>query len=580
MARKFDLDTNTLLEAIDRMQSSFAVYDNDFRLVYANAAARTAWPTLYSELANGRSQLDAVRGEIRRLFPDLPEDGVAEAAAYTLEAQETGEPREIHATDGRIFRTHHEKVGNDGTVAIGIDLTDLKAHEKKLQRLAKENFRLANKDELTGLSNRRHFMSVIDDLVGTSDTDDTSFSLVLIDLDGFKLVNDLFGHPVGDELLKETAGRLRERVGPDAILARLGGDEFGVVLVGNHEKDVLQNLGNNICSDLAEPFKLGTEQAQIAASVGVASYPISGKSRSVLFERADFALYHAKQSGKAQAVQFSKQHELDIKRRAALSLRLREADFDSEIHVEFQPILDAKGYCVIGVEALARWTNPSLGPVSPAEFIPLLEQSGQMSRVTPIVLRKALASARDWPSHVFLSVNLSAVEVSSLAYAEELVEIIESSGFPMTRTVIEITESAMIRDTDNVHDVLTFFRNQGIRIALDDFGTGFSSLNHLATMPIDILKVYRSFLQSIEHVSASADVLRAICDLGRNLNIVCIAEGVETDAQLETAQRAGIDSVQGFLLSTPLSRRDAKTFLDRMKTRVPFPDIYRVSRSS
>jgi len=561
MRREAELDLATLLKALDRMQSSFAVYDDSFQLLYANAAARDAWPTHYAELEKGRSQLDAVKAEIRELFPDLPNDNVANFAAFAVEAQRTGEVREIHARGGRIFRTHHEKVGDKGIVALGIDLTDLKAHQKKLQKLASENYKLANRDALTRLPNRRHFMSNIDELIDVQSGDVAEFTLGLIDLDGFKLVNDVYGHPTGDEMLRQTASRLQSILVTDVLLARLGGDEFGIVLKGRFSKPEIEKLGRDICADLARAYQLGTERVAVAACVGFASFPAAGDSRSVLFKRADFALYHAKQNGKGQAVVFSSEHELDIRNQAQLALRIREADLESELYVAFQPIFNAETKRAVGVEALARWHNPTLGYVSPAQFIPIAEQTGQMTRLTPVLMRKALRTARDWPDPIFLSINLSALEVTSIDYALELLAIIEASGFPAERLVLEITETAMIRDTQGVSQILDLWRDTGIRIALDDFGTGFSSLNHISRMPLDILKVDRAFLDDIEQRDASSAVLRSICDLSHNLDLICIAEGVETQPQFEKVQSAGIDLMQGYMLSRPLEEDDITRFL-------------------
>lgn len=563
MTRKSDLDLDTLLKALDRMQSSFAVYNNEFQLLYANAAARKAWPTHYSELEKGRSQEDAVKAEIRELFPHLSEDDLSNATAHAMEAQRTGEARELFARDGRIFRTHHEEVGDKGIVALGIDLTDLKAQEKKLDKLAKENFELANRDALTQLSNRRHFMAKVDGLVAECKDSRCEFAIGLIDLDGFKLINDVYGHPAGDELLKQTAMRLQDALGPDVLIARLGGDEFGIVIRGNYSRGVLEALGRKICDLLSIPIQLDREKVAIAASVGFASFPKAGDSRSILFKRADFALYHAKQNGKGLAIVFSSEHELDIRTQANLALRLHEADFEREFDVVFHPIFDARTRKVVGVEALARWQNPALGDVPPAQFIPLAEQSGQMTRLTPILLRKALECARDWPNPVCVSFNLSALELTSMRYARELLDIVKSARFPPERLVLEITETAMIRDTQGVTDILAMWRDERLRIALDDFGTGFSSLNHLARMPLDIVKVDRTFLDNIEQHDASSAVLKSICDLSRNLDLACIAEGVETPAQFEKVRDAGISLMQGYLFVEPLGRDQIANYIER-----------------
>lgn len=548
------LELSTLLEAIDRLESTFALYDKDFRLLFANKSAKKAWPRLYSALEEGLSQEEAVSQEISAQFPNLPNNEFNRAVTHTLETLNSGRPQVISARGGRLYQTFFERLGDQGIVGIGIDLTELKTKQKQLQQLADENHRLANIDSLTKLSNRRHFVAQIDELIVQRERTAEPFAVAILDLDGFKSVNDVYGHPAGDELLRQAAIRIKAALPDDAIIARLGGDEFGFVYTNNPTDMALAALGQRICNDLSAPFNLDGDRVYVAASIGFAKFPTAATSRSLLFERADFALYHAKENGKNQAVIFSAEHELRIRHQANLELAIRESDVEDEFQLEFQPIFDVEQQTVVGVEALARWHHPSLGKLLPGDFLDVAKSTGQLQRITPTLLRKALSAAKTWPNTLFLAFNLSATEVITTGYVHELVAIANDNGFPPHRLVFEITENAMIRDSSKVVTVLNKLRRHGVRVGLDDFGTGFSSLSHLAEMPLDFLKVDQSFLTSIQaRKKAAAAILQSVCDLSKTLQVQTIIEGVETQQQLGIVQKAGVDLVQGFFFSRPMS---------------------------
>lgn len=557
-----ELKLETLLDGLDRLQSTFAIYDANDQLVFANQSAVAAWPKLYQGLKDGLSRYEATRNEIESQFPGISAEKLERYTQYAMNTVTTSEPHEVTAQGGKVFQTFHEPLGTDGKVGIGIDLTELKQQQHALKQLAEENYQLANKDPLTGLSNRRHFIQQIDQMIEVRAASKTPFVMALLDLDGFKLVNDVYGHPVGDDLLKQAAKRLQDVLGHDILLARLGGDEFGFVCETRVSRDAIEALGNQLCKALASPFHLGSEFAKIATSIGFALFPDTGTERSVLFKRADYALYHAKETGKGRAIRFCAEHELRIRRQSNLELRIRDANMDEQFHVEFQPICDANTFEVVGFEALARWDDPFFASVSPSEFIPIAEQTGQMQRLTTALLRKSLALASDWPSDAYLSFNLSTLDVTSPEYAQQLIEIAKRADFAGRRVVLEITENAMIRDPASLLDVLNLLREAGFAIALDDFGTGFSSLKHVATMPLDFLKIDSSLFDGdcVNDVSAKA-VLETIFKLSDSLDITSIVEGVETQEHLDMVQSANAKCVQGFLMSRPLTQTQLLGFL-------------------
>ena len=554
MYRHSKLDFDLLLEAIDRLESVFAVYDQDFSLIYANESARQAWPEFYDGLAAGQSHFDAMRTEIKTQFPDLPDDQIDEFTKFSLGVVRPGGKGELTTRNGRTYQTHHEKLGSVGTVGIGVDLTDLKAHQKRLKELAKLNHILANNDELTGLSNRRHFVSQIDQLVETSEQAGEPFTLGLLDLDGFKRVNDVYGHPVGDDLLKEVGQRLSEVLDDADILARLGGDEFGFVTTRATTESDIQDLSYELVKRLTDPYLLQRDQVHVSASIGLATFPDAAKDRALLLKRADYALYHSKHSANGSPVVFSAHHEERISRQAKLNLAFREANWDKELYLEFQPVFELKTGKILAVEALARWRSEKLGLVRPDQFIAIAENSGLITQVSQILFRKALHAMKDWPEDVRLSFNLSPVEIAAEGQADALMGLIVAAGANPKRVVFELTESAMIQDTEQVANVLQSFRKRGIRIALDDFGSGYSSLSHLAKMPIDIVKIDRSFLSDLSRRKRSHAVLKGVVQLCRDMSLLTVLEGVETDFHMRTVRETNLDLVQGYLFSRPISQ--------------------------
>jgi len=572
MYRDPHLKLDVLLEAIDRLESVFAVYDKDFRLVYANESARQAWPHFYNGIARGESHFDAMRNEIKLQFPELPDAQIDEFTKFSLNVVRPGGKGELQTRDGRTYQTHHEKLGDAGTVGIGVDLTALKSHQNQLKELAKLNALLANNDELTGLSNRRHFTAELEKLIEQSKDNQDPFTLGLLDLDGFKQINDVYGHPVGDDLLKQVAQRLSQTLTDSCMLARLGGDEFGFVCTESTTPNEIQSVVDKLSGVLAEPYCINGDQLSLSASIGVATYPDAADERSVLFKRADFALYHAKHHAKGSSVMFSQEHEERISRRAILDLTFREADWKSELYLEFQPIYEAETNEIRAVEALARWNSPRLGLVPPDQFIQIAENSGLINKVSKVLFRKALSAACEWPSDVRLSFNLSPLEFASQAHAVDLISEIKASGINPKRVVFELTENAMIRDTQHVTEILKLFRRHGMRIALDDFGTGFSSLNHLAQMPIDIVKIDRTFLDGLTEKRKNQAMLQGIVRLCHDMSLLTVLEGVETDLQRHSIRDAKVDFLQGYLFGRPQSRDRIRDLIARNQAAPPLAE--------
>ena len=433
----------------------------------------------------------------------------------------------------------------------------------ELEKMNGQNLQLANIDTLTALPNRRSFFAQLEQLTGKNSKKPTQKLVVgLMDLDGFKRINDVFGHPAGDALLVKTSQRLQDILGVGISVARLGGDEFGLIITNPQDVDDIKNIGKKICDSMRQVFHLKEGSVQVAATVGFVEYPEMADTSQLLFERADYALCYSKQHTKGQAVVFSSEHETIIRNISNIEHQLRETDLEQELSVMFQPIVDTQTNRTAGFEALARWHNPTLGHVRPDIFIGAAEQMGIIGKLTTILLRKALNAACAWPDDVYMSFNLSIYDLSSPQTVLGLISIVEKSDFPSHRIVFEITETAVMHDFKQANEALNLLKLQGAQIALDDFGTGYSSLSYVQRMPLDRLKIDRSFITDIATDKNTRNIVQTIVDLCNNLNLDCIVEGVETQEQLSILKAMGCRYIQGYYFSKPLLHSDALNFVN------------------
>ncbi|MEM9669206.1 MAG: EAL domain-containing protein [Pseudomonadota bacterium] len=425
------------------------------------------------------------------------------------------------------------------------------------RRLADEVHKLAHLDVLTQLANRRGFTEHLSAKLAESEQCAEGDLIVgIVDLDGFKGVNDVYGHAAGDELLKRVATRLRDVLPADAFIGRLGGDEFGIVANMPRGAEDAIWLGHVLCESLDTPFDLSEGVARVGASIGFTTRRPEDKSISDLLERADYALYQSKQNGKGKPILFSDQHESDVQKARQIERLLLDADLQREITIAFQPIVDPATGNTIGMEALARWHNDALGVVAPSDFICIAEQIGIINDITEVVLEKSLKAATTWPEHVFLSVNLSALDIATEEAAQRIVNKIMASSFQNERLFLEVTETILMNEFERSNQLLDRFRQLGVKVALDDFGTGYSSLGYLSRLPIDLLKIDRSFMAGIEENATSRRVLNTIVSLCSDIEVKCIIEGVERESQQKIVSNQGSVLAQGFLYSRPMNAEE------------------------
>ena len=410
---------------------------------------------------------------------------------------------------------------------------------------------LALHDILTGLPNRAYLAAQLPQDLSTLDGAG-KLAVLCIDLDRFKQVNDTLGHSVGDRLLCAVADRLRGCVRRSDSVVRLGGDEFAIVQAPIGSTEEASALAQRVVEVLSQPYNLAEHHLLIGASVGVALAPTDSSHAEMLLKMADTALYRAKAGGRGTARFFEPEMDEELQARRMLELDLRRAVASHEFAVYYQPLVDIVSGRVTAMEGLVRWNHPERGLVSPDEFIPLAEETGLIVQIGAWVLQQACTDAAAWPDPVRVAVNVSPVQFKECGLIETVSAALAASGLPADRLELEITENALLTETDANLATLGTLRDMGVRIALDDFGTGYSSLNYLRRFPFDKIKIDRSFVQDIATRSDCKAIVRAVTGIGGNLGIAITAEGVETLVQLDHLRAHGCSQVQGYLFSRPI----------------------------
>jgi diguanylate cyclase (GGDEF)-like protein len=433
-------------------------------------------------------------------------------------------------------------------------LRRLRRASSQLQRSQDQAQYLAFHDTLTGLPNRALFEDRLKRALVSVKRDKDRIALLYLDLDRFKHVNDTFGHPAGDELVRQTAMRLAQAVREVDTVARLGGDEFAVILVGIKDVRTAEDVSGQLLEELSRPFQLADDQVFVGASIGIAISPDFGADPDDLLRKADIALYEAKRGGRGRHQVFAGDMDDLLLRRRMIENDLRAAlQTGDQIRLLYQPIYAADSGILLGAEALIRWDHPAHGALSPSHFVGIAEERGMIGLLGGWVLREAcsFAATSDLP---WLAVNVSPLQLRDENFAADLFAIMETAGVEPSRIQIEITEGVLLENTPATTAVLKELRGRGVRIALDDFGTGYSSVNYLRHYSIDKLKIDRSFVRLLGSSDESAAIVKALVDLAAALGIQVTAEGVETVQQRDALVAMGCQELQGFLLSPPLSR--------------------------
>jgi diguanylate cyclase (GGDEF)-like protein/PAS domain S-box-containing protein len=491
-------------------------------------------------LLTGLSTAGLIGARLERCFPDQA------ARAKLLSRSNQRVETDLRHLDGSMTpvelilrpivfagRPHH-------VVAV----RDLKARKDAEQHI----YFLAHHDALTSLPNRSHFNARIDQEIAAL-TPGNNLAVLCLDLDGFKEVNDLFGHTAGDKVLQTVASRVTAVLGERQMMARLGGDEFAVLMPDVTNPDTASQLAENILEVLNTSG--GTPATHVATSIGIALCPDDATDRQSLLNHADTALYRAKSEGRNTYRFFEAKMGAEVRERRMLEHDLRHAITRDELRLVYQPQQHIQSRKTIGFEALLRWKHPTRGEISPTAFIPIAEESGAILEIGDWVLKTACREAATWTQPLMIAVNVSAAQLYNANFVRELHQILLETGLPPHRLEIEITETALVRDFTRALTMLRQIKTLGVRIAMDDFGTGYSSLSNLRAFPFDKIKIDGSFVKSVNSNGQAATIVRAVLGLGRGLGLPVLAEGVETDAELQFLQDELCDEVQGYLLGRP-----------------------------
>ncbi len=466
------------------------------------------------------------------------------AAENAKDARLTGE---WQRESGQIIEIARFPTQAGGMVETYTDVTADRAATRQIRHLA-------NHDGLTGLPNRLLLQHTLATMIAAVVA--RPVLLLLVDLDRFKEVNDTLGHPTGDRVLVEVAGRLREHAGTGTMVARIGGDEFVLLLRAGSDDPHGEQLGRSIVRALSEPMQVGFHEIRFGASVGIAEEPASGGDADALMRNADIALYRAKADGRGTVRRFDASMVTEIEARTALEADLRAAIEADEIKVAFEAQIDTETLIPAGFEALARWRHPARGAVPPVVFIPLAEECGLIHALGAAVLRQACAAAVGWPVGCWVAVNISPSQLLNSGLPAVVAEALAVSGLAPDRLELEITEGVLIAEEQRVLATLHALKQMGVRLVLDDFGTGYSSLSYLLKLPVDRVKIDKSFVQRQPFDPAARAIVEAIIELALHLGLALTAEGVETEQHLAILRQQGCALVQGWLFARPMHAAD------------------------
>ncbi|MDQ0419165.1 diguanylate cyclase (GGDEF)-like protein [Peteryoungia aggregata LMG 23059] len=422
--------------------------------------------------------------------------------------------------------------------------------------------RLAQTDRLSGLLNRAGLHQLLEEEVRRGRETSADIALLYLDLDGFKEVNDAYGHATGDRLIRAVSAGLTVLVGNEAGLARIGGDEFGIVLSGDDAHERALALASSILAFFDQPLALGERTVVVGCSIGLCVSENGLVGGAELTRRADMAMYSSKDGGRGRWTVYDPKMDEERETRNQMEIDLRGAIGRDEIEVVYQPVVDSKTFELVGVEALARWTRRGHGPVSPELFIPVAETSGLIDQLGLCVLRKSLLQLQEWPG-LKLSVNVSPGQFRDPAFVDHVAYLFRETGIDPARVVLEMTETYFVQSPERARLALERLRNLGLRIALDDFGAGFSSVGYLRQFGFDRMKIDRSLVQALERGHRAVEMLQATVALARSLGIPVTAEGVETEQQAVILRLAGCDQLQGYLFGRPQAPAEIASLMQR-----------------
>ena len=552
--RKAELERQNLRldAAVNNISQGLSMFDAEGRLVICN----TAYQRIY-DLPKQYLKPGALHKDILAYLFEHGMSSVRDRESYLRWRRDANERREftksVNQLGGRSILLQHHPMKDGGWVTTHEDITEQLEREARITHLVRH-------DPLTDLPNRMHFLGEVasaEALIARGET----VAVLFIDLDHFKAINDTLGHAMGDAVLKQVAARLRSATRDTDLLARLGADQFAILLRPVADPDEPARIAERIVGAVAGPFRLDGQQVNIGASIGIAMAPGDGSTADALLKNADLACFRAKSDGRSTYHFFEPGMDAVLQRRRRIEAGLRTALERDEFRVVFQPLVGLKENRVTCFEALLRWEQDG-ALVSPVEFIPVAEETGLIVQIGEWVLREACRIATGWRGEARVAVNMSPVQFRNPRLVELVQSALAEAGLAPGRLELEITESLLLNDSEQVLGTLHRLRQLGIRVALDDFGTGYSSLSYLRSFPFDKIKIDRSFMRDLSRNAESLAIIKAVIGLGHSLGMSMTAEGVETEDQLKALRTQGCDEIQGFLFSPPIAPEAVATLLE------------------
>ncbi len=544
LSRELEVANRHLSVALGSMSQGLCFFDREGRLLLANERYARIYDLNPEQLRPGTSFADIVALRF-----------AAGAGPLGTSEEQYLQWRERHhrasgpslavfeLSNGRLVEIQSQPMPGGGWVATHEDITARRGAEQRVAHMARH-------DALTGLANRIYFRERLEAALA-KECSGGICAVLCLDLDGFKGVNDSYGHGTGDGLLQAVATRLRHCARAEDTVTRLGGDEFAILATGLRSPAQAGEMAERAVRALSEVYRIGDVRITVGVSIGVALSPDAGTTPEDLLRKADLALYRAKADEPGSYRFFEPEMQIRQLGRLRLETELRDALERDEFEVFYQPLLDVQRGEICSFEALLRWRHPERGTVGPGEFIPVAEESGLIVPLGAWVLEQACAEAATWPEHVTISVNVSAAQFRSKSLLGSVKHALAQSGLAASRLELEVTETLLLQHTPGTLATLHALSDLGVRVSMDDFGTGHSSLSYLRCFPFDKLKIDQSFVREMGQRADALAIVRAILALGRSLDMVTTAEGVETEAQLDVLRQEGCNEVQGFLFSAP-----------------------------